>query len=114
MAFFLWRSKRFNMTRLRGKQTDPGPRPVPNRVRVGEVVFVIHNDNVEVVYEKLKEIPGIEMVAEPHVKEFPKDDGSVIRVMGISFFDPNGYFIELNQPSWVKCWVSSTAPLQHT
>jgi catechol 2,3-dioxygenase-like lactoylglutathione lyase family enzyme len=76
---------------------DPGPRPVPNRVRVGEVVFVIHNDNVEVVYEKLKEIQGIEMVAEPHVKEFPKDDGSVIRVMGISFFDPNGYFIELNQ-----------------
>jgi hypothetical protein len=52
---------------------------------------------VEVVYEKLKEIPGIEMVAEPHVKEFPKDDGSVIRVMGISFFDPNDYFIELNQ-----------------
>jgi hypothetical protein len=49
------------------------------------------------VYEKLKEIQGNEMVAEPHVKEFPKDDGSVIRVMGISFFDPNGYFIELNQ-----------------
>ena len=76
---------------------DPGPRPLPNRVRVGEVVFVIHNDNVEVVYEKLKVIQGIEMVAAPHVKEFPKDNGSVIRVMGISFFDPNGYFIELNQ-----------------
>ena len=39
---------------------EPDPRPVPNRVRVGEVVFVIHNDNVEVVYEKLKEIQGIE------------------------------------------------------
>jgi hypothetical protein len=76
---------------------DPGPRPVPNRVKAGEAVFVMHNENVEVVYEKLKEIEGIEMVAEPHVSEFPKDDGSVFRVMGISFFDPNGYFIDLNQ-----------------
>ena len=76
---------------------DPDPRPVPNRVKAGEIVFVMHNENVEIVYEKLKEIQGIEMISEPHVSEFPKADGSVFRVMGISFFDPNGYFIELNQ-----------------
>ena len=38
-----------------------------------------------------------EIVAEPHVSEYPKDDGGVFRVLGMSFFDPNGYFIELNQ-----------------
>ena len=76
---------------------EPDPRPVPNRVKAGEIVFVIHNDNVEAAYEKLQSIEGIEMVAEPHVTEYPRNDGSVIRVMGVSFFDPNGYFIELNQ-----------------
>lgn len=76
---------------------DPDPRPVPNRVKAGETVFVMNNENVEVAYEQLKDIEGIQMVAEPHVTEYPKPDGGVFRIMGISFFDPNGYFIELNQ-----------------
>ena len=76
---------------------EPDPRPVPNRVKAGEIVFVMHNEDVRAAYEKLVEIDGIEMVAEPHVSEYPKDDGDVFRVLGCSFFDPNGYFIELNQ-----------------
>jgi len=76
---------------------DPEPRPVPNRVRAGEIVFVMHNENVRAAYEKLKTVEGIEMVSEPHISEFPKDDGGVFRVLGTSFFDPNGYFVELNQ-----------------
>lgn len=75
----------------------PAPRPVPNRVRAGETVFVMHNEDVKAVYQKLKTIDGIELVCEPHVSEYPKDDGGVFRVLGISFFDPNGYFVELNQ-----------------
>lgn len=75
----------------------PLPRPEPNRVRAGEIVFVMHNEDVEGVYKQLLEIVGIEMVSKPHVSEYPKDDGGVFRVLGISFFDPNGYFIELNQ-----------------
>ncbi len=76
---------------------DPEPRPVPNRVRAGEIVFVMHTEDVKETYEKLLEIDGVEMVSEPHVSEYPKDDGGVFRVLGLSFFDPNGYFIELNQ-----------------
>jgi catechol 2,3-dioxygenase-like lactoylglutathione lyase family enzyme len=75
----------------------PEPRPVPNRVRAGEIVFVMHNDDVKAAFEKLKLVEGIEMVSEPLISEYPKDDGGVFRVLGISFFDPNGYFIELNQ-----------------
>lgn len=75
----------------------PEPRPVPNRVRAGEVVFVIHNEDVRAAYEKLRQIDAVEMVCEPMVSEYPKDDGGVFRVLGISFFDPNGYFVELNQ-----------------
>ncbi len=77
----------------------PVPRPEPNRVRAGEVVFVMHNDDVDAAFEAIRTLAGVEVVSEPHVTEYPKDDGSVFRVKGISFFDPNGYFIELNQ--WV-------------
>ena len=73
------------------------PRPKPNRVQVGESVYVLHHDDVEAVYPQLKEVPGIEMVSDPHISEYPKPDGGVFRVLGSSFFDPNGYFVELNQ-----------------
>ncbi len=73
------------------------PRPNPNRVQVGESVYVLHHDDVEAVYPLLKEVPGIEMVSDPHISEYPKPDGGVFRVLGSSFFDPNGYFVELNQ-----------------
>lgn len=76
---------------------EPEPRPTPNRVRTGEVVFVIHNEDVKAAFEKIKQIPSVEVISEPHLSEYPKDDGTVIRVLGCSFFDPNGYFIELNQ-----------------
>ena len=78
---------------------EPLPRPEPNRVRAGEIVFVMHSDDVDAAYAELLKVDGIEMHSEPHVTEYPKDDGSVFRVKGCSFFDPNGYFIELNQ--WV-------------
>jgi catechol 2,3-dioxygenase-like lactoylglutathione lyase family enzyme len=76
---------------------EPVPRPSPNRVRTGEVVFVMHNEDVPAAYEQLCQIDGVEIVSEPHISEYPKDDGSVFRILGCSFFDPNGYFIELNQ-----------------
>ena len=76
---------------------EPPPRPVPNRVQAGEIVFVMNHDNVEAAYEKLKDVQGVEIVAEPHVSEFPGQGGGTLHVMGISFFDPNGYFVDLNQ-----------------
>jgi catechol 2,3-dioxygenase-like lactoylglutathione lyase family enzyme len=75
----------------------PDPRPSPNRVKAGEVVFVMHNEDVEAAFEQLKLVDGVEIVCEPMISEYPKDDGGVFRVKGISFFDPNGYFVELNQ-----------------
>lgn len=76
---------------------NPGPRPSPNRVRTGEVVFVMHNEDVKAAFERISAIEGVEIVSEPHISEFPKADGGVFRVLGMSFFDPNGYFVELNQ-----------------
>lgn len=76
---------------------DATPRPSPNRLRTGDTLFVMQNENVEEAYRKLKGVEGVQIVAEPHVSEFPSGDGGVFRVEGISFYDPNGYFVELNQ-----------------
>ena len=73
------------------------PRPTPNRVRLGETVFVINTNDVQSSFEKLQKIQSVEIVSTPHLQEYPKPDGGMFRVMGMSFFDPNGYFVELNQ-----------------
>lgn len=65
--------------------------------RRGDVVFVLQHENVETAYEKLKEVEGVVIVNEPQVTEFPTASGGVMRVEGIRFFDPNGYFIDINQ-----------------
>jgi catechol 2,3-dioxygenase-like lactoylglutathione lyase family enzyme len=63
----------------------------------GDVVFVLQHENVETAHEKLKEVKGVVIVNEPQVTEFPTASGGVMRVEGIRFFDPNGYFIDINQ-----------------
>lgn len=76
---------------------EPEPRAAAGRLKAGEVVFVLQNENVEEAYRRLKDVEGVQIVSEPHVSEFPRPDGGVFRVEGISFFDPNGYYIDLNQ-----------------
>ena len=73
------------------------PRPSPNRVKLGETVFVINTDDVQTSFEKLRSIEHVEIVSTPHLQEYPKPDGGMFRILGMSFFDPNGYFVELNQ-----------------
>jgi catechol 2,3-dioxygenase-like lactoylglutathione lyase family enzyme len=75
----------------------PAPRPVNERLRPGEGVLVMTHDNVEVAYEKLKGVEGVQLVDEPRVTEFPRGDGGVFRVEGFRFLDPNGFFVDLNQ-----------------
>ncbi len=67
------------------------------RLGIGDSVFVMNHDDVRTVYEQLKEIDGVHIQSEPSISEYPKPDGGVFRLLGISFFDPNGYFIEVNQ-----------------
>ena len=86
---------------LDASSPDPGPgpaqRPANLRLRIGEGVLVMTHDNVEVAYQKLKDVEGVQLVDEPHVHEFPRGDGGVFRVEGFRFVDPNGFFVDLNQ-----------------
>ncbi|MGI9229639.1 MAG: hypothetical protein ACR2P9_07260 [Gammaproteobacteria bacterium] len=75
----------------------PTPPPRAKKLGVGDTVFVMNSDDVETVHKKLCELEGVYIQSEPHVSEYPKPDGGVFRLLGMSFFDPNGYFVEINQ-----------------
>ena len=78
----------------------PPPTPRANTLGVGDTVFVMNSDDVKAVHEKLAAVEGVHIHSEPHVSEYPKPDGGVFRLLGMSFFDPNGYFVEVNQ--WLE------------
>ena len=40
---------------------------------------------------------GVQLIAEPEESSVPKPGGGEIRMITSSFFDPDGYFIEVNQ-----------------
>ena len=73
------------------------PKRVPHQVQKGDVVLVINTDDVQQAYAKLSNIPQVVVISEPHLLEYPKPEGGMFRILGMSFFDPNGYFVELNQ-----------------
>ena len=75
----------------------PEPGDCPKRLGVGDTVFVMNVEDAEAVHKKLLEVPGVYIQSEPHVSEYPKPGGGVFRLLCMSFFDPNGYFIEANQ-----------------
>ena len=69
----------------------------PKRLGVGDTVFVMNVEDAQKVHRELLAVPGVHIQSEPHVSEYPKPGGGVFRLLCISFFDPNGYFIEANQ-----------------
>lgn len=76
----------------------PLPEPTQRRERlgVGDIVFVMHGDDVAEVHRRLV-ARGERIYAEPHQFEVRGADGAMVRMTTISFWDPDGYFIELNQ-----------------
>lgn len=70
---------------------------IPRTLGIGDTVFVLNHADVESVHEQLMQIEGVHIYSAPHVAEYPKPDGTVYRRLGISFFDMDGYFFEVNQ-----------------
>ena len=85
------------MKLLDGSEPARPPRPDGAPLGPGEAVFVMQHENVEVAYEKIKEVEGVRIVNKPEVSDFKRSDGGVTHIEGFRFFDPNGYFIDLNQ-----------------
>jgi hypothetical protein len=66
------------------------------RLAIGDVVFVMQSDDVDTVYRRLAD-GGARVHAAPHVFEVRGADGHFVRMISFSFWDPDGYFFEVNQ-----------------
>ena len=79
--------------------TDPAlPAPAAERTTlgIGDIVFVMQTDDVEAVHARLREW-GARVQAAPHAFEVRGADGTPLRMTTLSFWDPDGYFFEINQ-----------------
>jgi hypothetical protein len=76
----------------------PLPAPAAERrtLGIGDVVFVMQTDDVGSVHARLEQW-GARVQAPPHAFEVCGADGTWLRMTTLSFWDPDGYFFEINQ-----------------
>ncbi len=74
----------------------PRPAAARERLGVGDVVFVMQGEDVAESHRRLRDA-GARIFADPHPFEVRGADGAMLRMISMSFWDPGGYFIELNQ-----------------
>ena len=76
----------------------PDPGDYPTRLAIGDVVFVLNTADVDAAFERIKALDGVTVQRPPHTQSYPSADGQgTVRVRGMTFFDPDGYFFELNE-----------------
>ena len=73
----------------------PAPE-IPNEVNYGQPTFVLETDNLDGVYKKAIEL-DTNIFSEPHDWSIKGASGDMIEFIGMSFFDPDGHFFEVNQ-----------------
>ena len=61
-------------------------------------VLLFNTNSLMDNFEKIKDVPGVEIVKEPGIRKYPSYDGSdVIEVLVSIFYDPDGFLVEYNQ-----------------
>jgi len=74
----------------------PAPEEVPTAVDYGLPTFVVDTDNVQEVYEKALAL-DTNIHSKPHEWSVRGATGDMINFIGMSLFDPDGHFFEVNQ-----------------
>ena len=68
------------------------------RPGIGDVILVINASDLDRRFDRVKSTPGVRVASEPQLTEYPSPDGKgTIPVRVSAVWDPDGYFIELNQ-----------------
>jgi catechol 2,3-dioxygenase-like lactoylglutathione lyase family enzyme len=76
----------------------PDPPNVAERPGIGEVILVINAADLDQRFERVRATPGVRVASEPQLTTYPAPDGrGNIEVRVSAVWDPDGYFIELNQ-----------------
>lgn len=74
----------------------PAPEKIPTSITFGNPTFVVATDDAEATYEAAKKY-GSHIHCPPRPWSTTGQDGRTKHFIGISFFDPDGYFFECNQ-----------------
>ncbi len=74
----------------------PEPPADQRRFGLGSIVFVVQTDDAAELHRRLVDW-GAELHAPPHDLELTGADGQQVRMTSVTFYDPDGYFIEANQ-----------------
>ncbi|NJD32959.1 MAG: VOC family protein [Gammaproteobacteria bacterium] len=76
----------------------PDPPNEAKRPGIGQVILVINASDLDQRFERVRSTPGVRVASEPQLTEYPSPDGKgTIPVRVSAVWDPDGYFIELNQ-----------------
>jgi catechol 2,3-dioxygenase-like lactoylglutathione lyase family enzyme len=81
----------------------PAPDEIPTRVTYGNPTFVCASDDSRAAFEQAHAL-GTHVHTAPHEWSIRGANGMIKNFIGVSLFDPDGYFYELNQ------LVSETPP----
>lgn len=73
----------------------PPPKAKPD-FTPGEIVVLFNASDLETRFEKVRATPGVKIMSEPALREYPGKDGP-IRVMVSMLTDPDGHIVELNK-----------------
>jgi len=76
----------------------PAPAGEPQRPGIGDVILVINAADLDQRFERVRSTPGVRVASEPQLTTYPAPGGKgTIEVRVSAVWDPDGYFIELNQ-----------------
>lgn len=74
----------------------PAPDEIPTTVGYGNPTFVVSSDDSRAAFEAARAL-GTHVHAEPHEWSIKGANGMLKNFLGVSLFDPDGHFFELNQ-----------------
>ena len=74
----------------------PAPEEIPTTVGYGNPTFVVASDDSRAACDAARKL-GTKIHAEPHEWSIKGANGMMKNFIGVSLFDPDGHFYELNQ-----------------
>jgi catechol 2,3-dioxygenase-like lactoylglutathione lyase family enzyme len=78
-------------------ETPPPPPAPQRRAGVGQPILVINAKDLETRFPRLAATPGVRVSQAPTPVEYPAPGGGMIPVLFSAIWDPDGFFVELNQ-----------------
>ncbi|GIX32250.1 MAG: hypothetical protein KatS3mg125_0206 [Lysobacterales bacterium] len=73
------------------------PPPSFERPLAGQPILVFNAKDLEERFAKIRAVPGVKVVTEPEIRRYPRGDGGEIEVLFSAIFDPDGFFVEINE-----------------